>query len=148
LTGTVVTIAALIAGMNVDGNGSAHRPARARDHGEHRRGAVGLGTAMFLRTEQAGAVIQMPVFVIIFLAPIYVPLPAHRLDPRRRAGTTRPPIVLEAGARPARQLTGRRRLRLPAARRRRRGDGGVGAKRSGVRRARRLTPSATHHLRC
>jgi ABC-2 type transport system permease protein len=29
---------------------------------------------MFLRTEQAGALIQMPVFVIIFLAPIYVPL--------------------------------------------------------------------------
>jgi len=33
-----------------------------------------IGTAMFLRTEQAGAVIQMPVFVIVFLAPVYVPL--------------------------------------------------------------------------
>ena len=32
------------------------------------------GIAMFLRTEQAGALIQMPVFIILFLAPVYVPL--------------------------------------------------------------------------
>ncbi len=32
------------------------------------------GVAMFLRTEQAGALIQMPVFVVLFLAPVYVPL--------------------------------------------------------------------------
>src|SRR5579863_6532493 len=75
LTGTVVTIAALIAGMNVDGNGI------------DLFGLLGLGVlmnlvsalwacglAMFLRTEQAGAVIQMPVFVLLFLAPVYVPL--------------------------------------------------------------------------
>jgi ABC-2 type transport system permease protein len=75
LTGTVVTVAALIAGMNVFGDGVE---------------LVGLlwlgvlmnlvaalwacGLAMFLRTEQAGAVIQMPVFVLLFLAPVYVPL--------------------------------------------------------------------------
>jgi ABC-type multidrug transport system permease subunit len=29
---------------------------------------------MFLRTEQAGALIQMPVFVVLFLAPVFVPL--------------------------------------------------------------------------
>ncbi|MGO9900654.1 MAG: ABC transporter permease [Solirubrobacteraceae bacterium] len=76
LTGTVVTIAALIAGMNVDGNGI------------QLVGLLGLGiamnlvaalwacaVAMFLRTEQAGALIQMPVFVLLFLAPVYVPLP-------------------------------------------------------------------------
>ncbi len=75
LTGTVVTIAALIAGMNVDGNGI------------QLGGLLGLGVvmnlvaalwacgiAMFLRTEQAGALIQMPVFVLLFLAPVYVPL--------------------------------------------------------------------------
>ena len=75
LTGTVVTIAALIAGMNVDGNGV------------QLVGLLGLGVltnlvaalwacglAMFLRTEQAGALIQMPVFVILFLAPVYVPV--------------------------------------------------------------------------
>ena len=32
------------------------------------------GLAMFLRTEQAGALIQMPVFVLLFLAPVYVPV--------------------------------------------------------------------------
>jgi len=75
LTGTVVTIAALIAGMSVDGNGV------------QLVGLLGLGVimnlvaalwacgvAMFLRTEQAGALIQMPVFVLLFLAPVYVPL--------------------------------------------------------------------------
>jgi ABC-2 type transport system permease protein len=75
LTGTVVTIAALVAGMNVDGNGV------------QLVGLLGLGVlmnlaaalwacglAMFLRTEQAGALIQMPVFVLLFLAPVYVPL--------------------------------------------------------------------------
>jgi ABC-2 type transport system permease protein len=34
----------------------------------------GVGLAMFLRSEQAGALIQMPVFVLLFLAPVYVPL--------------------------------------------------------------------------
>jgi ABC-2 type transport system permease protein len=76
ITGTVVTIAALIAGMNVSGNGV------------QLVGLVGLGVmmnlaaalwacgiAMFLRTEQAGALIQMPVFILMFLAPVYVPLP-------------------------------------------------------------------------
>jgi ABC-2 type transport system permease protein len=75
ITGTVVTIAALIAGMNVDGNGV------------QLVGLLGLGVlmnlvaalwacglAMFLRTEQAGALIQMPVFVLLFLAPVYVPV--------------------------------------------------------------------------
>lgn len=75
LTATVVTIAALIAGMNVDGSGI------------QLFGLIGLGivmnvvaalwacgVAMFLRTEQAGALIQMPVFVLLFLAPVYVPL--------------------------------------------------------------------------
>jgi ABC-2 type transport system permease protein len=75
ITGTVVTIAAAIAGMHVYGNVT------------ELVGLLGLGIlmnlvaalwacglAMFLRTEQAGAVIQMPVFVLLFLAPVYVPL--------------------------------------------------------------------------
>ena len=76
VTGTVVTVAALIAGMNIEGGGV------------ELVGLLGLGVlvniaaalwacgvAMFLRTEQAGALIQMPVFVVMFLAPVYVPLP-------------------------------------------------------------------------
>ena len=75
LTGSIVTIAALIAGMNVYGSGI------------QLFGLLGLGVilnltaalwacgiAMFLRTEQAGALIQMPVFVLMFLAPVYVPI--------------------------------------------------------------------------
>jgi ABC-2 type transport system permease protein len=75
LTGTVVTVAALIAGMQIYGDGI------------QLVGLLGLGIlmnftaalwacglAMFLRTEQAGALIQMPVFVLLFLAPVYVPL--------------------------------------------------------------------------
>jgi ABC-2 type transport system permease protein len=76
LVAVVVTVAALIAGMNVSGSGI------------DLFGLVGLGiamnfasalwacgVAMFLRTEQAGALIQMPVFVLLFLAPVYVPVP-------------------------------------------------------------------------
>jgi ABC-2 type transport system permease protein len=75
LTATVITVAALAAGMDVIGNGG------------ELVGIVGLGVlanlvaalwacgvAMFLRTEQAGPLIQMPVFVVLFLAPVYVPL--------------------------------------------------------------------------
>ena len=75
LTGTVVTVAALLAGMQVDGD-----PAQL----------VGLlslallvnltatlwGTGMALRfqTLQAGPAMQIPVFLILFMAPVYVPL--------------------------------------------------------------------------
>jgi ABC-2 type transport system permease protein len=75
VTGTVVTVAALAAGMNVDGTGIDL-------FGLFGLGVVvnlvaalwACGVAMFLRTEQAGALIQMPVFVVLFLAPVYVPL--------------------------------------------------------------------------
>jgi ABC-2 type transport system permease protein len=75
LTATVVTVAALIVGMPVDGG--------AIDlFGMIGLGILvnicaalwGCGVAMFLRTEQAGPLIQMPVFVVLFLAPVYVPL--------------------------------------------------------------------------
>jgi ABC-2 type transport system permease protein len=75
LTGTVVTIAALIAGMNVNGDGI--QLFGLLGLGVAMNGVAVLwacGVAMFLRTEQAGALIQMPVFVLLFLAPVYVPL--------------------------------------------------------------------------
>src|SRR3989440_1734442 len=75
LTGTIVTVAALIGGMNVDGNG-------IELFGLLGLGVIlnlvaalwGCGLAMFLRTEQSGALIPMPVFVLLFLAPVYVPV--------------------------------------------------------------------------
>ncbi len=98
LTGTVVTVAALIAGMNVFGDGVQ---------------LVGLlwlgvlmnfvaalwacGLAMFLRTEQAGAVIQMPVFVLLFLAPVYVPLSLLTGWIHEVARLNPVTVVLEAG---------------------------------------------------
>lgn len=98
ITGTVVTVAALIAGMNVDGTGTNLLGLLGLGIIFNLVAALwGCGLAMFLRTEQAGAVIQMPVFVLLFLAPVYVPLPlltgwihdVARLNPAT--------VVLEAG---------------------------------------------------
>jgi ABC-2 type transport system permease protein len=76
LTGAVVTIAALIAGMSVDGNGIDLFGLLALGVAMNLTAALwAVGMAMFLRTEQAGAVIQMPVFVLLFLAPVFVPVP-------------------------------------------------------------------------
>jgi ABC-2 type transport system permease protein len=60
-------------------------------------GLWGCGVAMFLRTEQAGALIQMPVFVVIFLAPIYVPLPLLTGWIHSVAKINPATVVLEAG---------------------------------------------------
>jgi ABC-2 type transport system permease protein len=74
-TVSIVTIAALLGGMDVPG-----------DPGQlFAMLVLGLmvsavstlwaaGVAMRLRTVQAGSLIQMPVFIILFLAPVYVPL--------------------------------------------------------------------------
>ena len=74
-TGGVVTVAALLAGMNVLGSGVDIL------------GLVGLaalvnvaatlfavGMALLLRTSQGGFLIQTPIFVATFLAPVFVPL--------------------------------------------------------------------------
>jgi ABC-2 type transport system permease protein len=75
LTGTVVTVAALIAGMNVYGSGGQLVGLLGLGVAMNLVAALwACGLAMFLRTEQAGAVIQMPVFVLLFLAPVYVPI--------------------------------------------------------------------------
>jgi ABC-2 type transport system permease protein len=71
----ILTSAALIAGMNVGGDGIDLV-------GLYTLGAIlnvaGLmwacGVAMRLRTLQAGPVMQMPVFLALFFAPVYVPL--------------------------------------------------------------------------
>jgi ABC-2 type transport system permease protein len=94
----VVTVAGLVAGMNVYGDGV------------QLFGLLGLGVAMnfatalwacgiamFLRTEQAGPLIQMPVFVALFLAPVFVPL--HLLTGWIHAVSSLNPVtvVIEAG---------------------------------------------------
>ncbi|HEV2981749.1 MAG TPA: hypothetical protein VGX51_09980, partial [Solirubrobacteraceae bacterium] len=64
ITGTVVTIAGVIAGMNVYGHGIELFGLFALGVGMNFTAALwAIGIAMFLRTEQAGPLIQMPVFV-------------------------------------------------------------------------------------
>jgi len=75
VTATVVTAVALAAGMNVGGSG-------VDLVGLYGLGAFvnaaavlwAAGVAMRLRTMQAGPIMQMPVFLILFFAPVYVPL--------------------------------------------------------------------------
>jgi ABC-2 type transport system permease protein len=75
ITGTIVTVAALIAGMNVFGSGIDLVGLLGLGIAMNIAAALwACGLAMFLRTEQAGALIQMPVFVLLFLAPVYVPI--------------------------------------------------------------------------
>jgi ABC-2 type transport system permease protein len=75
ITAVVVTIAGVIAGMNVYGSAGQLLGLIVLGIGMNLAAALwAVGMAMFLRTEQAGAVIQMPVFVLLFLAPVYVPL--------------------------------------------------------------------------
>jgi ABC-2 type transport system permease protein len=98
ITGTVVTIAALIAGMNVDGTGTDLLGLLGLGIVFNFVAALwGCGLAMFLRTEQAGAVIQMPVFVLLFLAPVYVPLPLLTGWIHDVAQLNPATVVLEAG---------------------------------------------------
>jgi ABC-2 type transport system permease protein len=74
-TVSVITVVALLVGMNVDGSG-------VDLVGLYGLALIcnvvailwGAGVAMRLRTMQAGPAMQMPVFLVLFLAPVYVPL--------------------------------------------------------------------------
>jgi ABC-2 type transport system permease protein len=97
-TAAVLTVVALVAGMQVGGNGidlvGLYTLALLLNVG-----AIlwACGVAMRLRTMQAGPIMQMPVFLILFFAPVYVPL--SLLEGWIHALATVNPItrVLEAG---------------------------------------------------
>jgi ABC-2 type transport system permease protein len=98
ITGTVVTIGALIAGMNVDGSAPELLGLLGLGIVFNFVAALwGCGVAMFLRTEQAGALIQMPVFILLFLAPVYVPLSLLTGWIHDVANLNPATVVLEAG---------------------------------------------------
>ena len=94
----VLTVVALIARMEVGGNG-------VDLFGLYALALIvnlatilwAAGVAMRLRTMQAGPVMQMPVFLVLFFAPVYVPL--SLLDGWIHALATVNPVtrVLEAG---------------------------------------------------
>jgi ABC-2 type transport system permease protein len=74
-TATILTVIALAVGMNVGGSG-------VDLFGLYTLAALlniaavfwAAGVAMRLRTMQAGPVMQFPVFLVLFFAPVYVPL--------------------------------------------------------------------------
>jgi ABC-2 type transport system permease protein len=75
VTATIVTTVALIAGMNVGGNGVDLVALYTLALIISLTGTLwATGVAMRLRTMQAGPVMQLPVFMILFFAPVYVPL--------------------------------------------------------------------------
>ena len=75
LTAAILTAVALVAGMKVSGSG-------VDLFGLYALGVIvnlaavlwATGVAMRLRTMQAGPLMQMPVFLVLFFAPVYVPL--------------------------------------------------------------------------
>jgi ABC-2 type transport system permease protein len=74
-TATIVTIAALLAGMQVDGDGVELVGLVALGLLLNTAAVLwGTGISMRFQTLQAGPVMQIPVFLILFLAPVYVPL--------------------------------------------------------------------------
>jgi ABC-2 type transport system permease protein len=75
VTATILTTVALIAGMQVGGNGVDLFALYALALVVSLAGTLwATGVAMRLRTIQAGPVMQMPVFLLLFFAPVYVPL--------------------------------------------------------------------------
>jgi ABC-2 type transport system permease protein len=72
---SVVTVVALLAQMNVGGNGIDLFGLYALALLLNFAGTLwATGVAMRLRTQQAAPVMQMPVFLLLFFAPVYVPL--------------------------------------------------------------------------
>ena len=72
---SVVTVVALLAHVNIDGNGVDVFGLYALALLLNLAGTLwATGVAMRLRTQQAAPVMQMPVFLLLFFAPVYVPL--------------------------------------------------------------------------
>src|SRR5436309_13171544 len=74
-TATVLTVIALAVGMHVGGNGVDLFGLYALAFLLNIAAVLwATGVAMRFRTMQAGPVMQFPVFVVLFFAPVYVPL--------------------------------------------------------------------------
>jgi len=75
VTATLLTVVALVAGMEVGGNGVDLFALYALALIISIAGTLwATGVAMRFRTIQAGPVMQLPVFLALFFAPVYVPL--------------------------------------------------------------------------
>jgi len=95
---TVITGVALVAGLDVLGNGidlvGLYTLARRMNAFA---GLFGTGVAMRLRTMQAGPAIQTPAFLLLFLAPVWVPYDLLTGWVQGAATVNPVTLVLEAG---------------------------------------------------
>jgi ABC-2 type transport system permease protein len=74
LTGALVTVIALLAGMPMSGGFDLFGLIGLAVLVNVAATLFGAGVAMLLRTQQAGPVIRTPIFLVLFLAPVFVPL--------------------------------------------------------------------------
>ena len=108
----VITCVALIVRMNIDGSGVDLFGLYALALLLNLAGTLwATGVAMRLRTQQAAPVMQMPVFLLLFFAPVYVPLGLLRGWIHGVASVNPITALLEAGRG---FISGRPELRLLA----------------------------------
>ena len=74
ITGALVTFIALITGMPIRGGFDFFGLVGLAVIVNIAATLFGSGVAMMLRTQQAGPVIRTPIFLVLFLAPVFVPL--------------------------------------------------------------------------
>jgi ABC-2 type transport system permease protein len=74
MTGTLVTVIALLTGMPIAGGYDFFGLIVLAILANIAATLFGAGVAMLLRTQQAGPVIRTPIFLVLFLAPVFVPL--------------------------------------------------------------------------
>jgi ABC-2 type transport system permease protein len=74
LTGLLVTVLALLTGMPMSGGFDLFGLIGLAVLVNVAATLFGAGVAMLLRTQQAGPVIRTPIFLVLFLAPVFVPL--------------------------------------------------------------------------
>ena len=74
MTGALTTVVALVAGMRITGGFDFFGLIGLALIVNVAATLFGAGVAMLLRTQQAGPVIRTPIFLVLFLAPVFVPL--------------------------------------------------------------------------
>lgn len=74
MTGTLVTVIALVTGMPISGGFDLFGLIALAALANIAATLFGAGVAMILRTQEAGPIIRTPIFLVLFLAPVFVPL--------------------------------------------------------------------------
>ena len=73
-TGTLVTVIALLTGMPIQGGFDLFGLVGLAVLVNVAATLFGAGVAMLMRTQQAGPMIRTPIFLVLFLAPVFVPM--------------------------------------------------------------------------